>query len=894
MKRTEKIISSALALAMSASLFAVSPMQVMAADDLTPIPLYEDFNDWTSLDDELPADGEGQHTWERWGKTTEFTGAINAKTGTDDKYVTLTTSWAGIGVDFPTVSSGVYKIKASMLLSGTDNARGAFMLGNSTTIIPVQLHVTETAATVRVATAKGTGPDKSTDETHPPVGTFDPSKWVDAEVIVDMDRGFMSMVLKQDGTEIAHKYLTDISDLDGLQVVGFKKLGADSTFSVDNVSIEEVTSLDGIPVYAEDFNGTATFAHLTTGAKLFPTTDTTNGSITDDKTFSLPTEWKHASITFKNGDGTGLNGYYTINFKVKSAGTAEVRLDNDSKMPEVPLFATGSGKLWVGEAYISSDDVDGFYTTDGTGNTSVTPVGTYDTSKWLEVEAVVDTVNALVSTKVTQDGQVIANFPIRGVPGIDDGQGIRYLRFRNLSGNAMEIDDVKVVHGGEFASTTVMAEEDFSDFNDDITKNRVGGWLEGIAGAKQNYYVHTDNTGNKMIKLYPYKDTETDKNVAAGITFTTNSYIDRGDVTIDFDAMFEGGNFLCDLIQASTESTSNYDGTTAIRTIGGTSTVTTQYHTGTGPALEQKFELNSWYHYKVVVHPKKSAYDLIMTDAEGTLVNEKYDIPMNYGSSQNIPQTTFKAVRFRLWNNDNTAYIDNFKMTYDLERPKLDKSKVSMLDSQGNVIDDILNDVDPALQSITLDFGADLAAAPEATLTDADGNAVSYTGTVDGTKFVMDIGSVLENNKKYTLFIPADTKSTNGNEMGEAFTMEFTTGEVKATIELVNVTDADGNVVSAIGDIAANDVITVNTTAVNTTSSDDDLTWIMAYYNGNGLNDIDMYPTTTVVSGASLTTMPTFTVKDLTDVSKIKIFLWNTLSEMIPHDEAIELELVIE
>ncbi len=865
MKKLKKTLGLILALAMVLSTAAISPLKTMAAD--YPELALETFDDWTDIDAEFPASGKGTHEWQRWGAAGSFTGSIDNSESAGN-FLTMKSSWSGVGRYFPGAKSGAFKIKASIkadLTSDTDVAD--MMIGNSAHIIPVML---QGDGTVRTASAVNTDAKTVTDSINNPIGKYTVGEWVDVEVIHNIDNSYMSVKVMQDGKEIAHKYLSNTSALGQFNVLGFKYIGSGS-MSIDNVSVEKLATADGVTLFEENFDGTATVDQMKN--YLFGMNDTA-GTITDGA-LNIPTSWSYANNRFYTSHG--LKGKYTLSFKVKGAGKADIRLDNDKTMPEVPLMALGDGKIWTGEAYFGSFNVNWF--TDGAGNASVAPVASYDTDKWIEVTAVIDTVNAVISTKFEQDGTTLAEFPIRGIPGLDDAQGLVWIRYRNLSGG-ISLDDVKVTYGGEIAGTTVMVDEDFSDFSETSTENRKRGWIDGF--QDWGVYGHTVVTedGNKMLKI----STDGTGNT---VSYTTNSYIDRGDVTIDFDLKLEGSgpNFLTDLVQSSTESTANFDGTTAIRTIGGTGKVTLQYHSGNGPALEAGFTKGEWYHYTLVVHPKKSVYDIIMTDDTGKLVNEKYDIPMNYGASQSTPQTTFKTVRFRLWNSGD-AYIDNFKMTYDIERPKLLKKNISMVDSNGNAISDIINDVDPALQSITLDFGTELSNVTEVTLTSADGVEAKYAGTQDDTKFIMDLNEILKDETKYTLYVAPDVTASNGNKMGEAFTLEFTTAKAVANIALLNVTDTEGEI-KAFSDLTAGEVITVNTTAVNKTADDKSLAWIVAYYNGDRMVDCDMQ-TAEVLTNTALETQPTFTVKSLEGVTNVKVFLWDTLNTMIPYCNEIK------
>lgn len=872
MKRVKKALGAALALSMLLTSAAVMPLQSSAAN--YPELETETFDDWDQdvAGVEVPNGSVGPHGWTRFGSPGTFTGQIDDENG--NKYLTLTTTWAGAGVSFAEAGKdGVYKIKASVKANGlANNDKAAVMLGNSQHIMPLLL---QGDGTVRTGSAIGTDPNKTEDTVNNPIGTYDPDKWVDVEIIHNMDIGKTSMVLYQNEVEIAHKYLTDTSSLGMFNILGFKYISNTGSMSIDDVSVERLASSDGVTVYEENFNGTASVEQIRSylvgkNGGLGNSANISEGSL------NIPTNWEHISPNL--GD---IHGNYTLTFKIKSAGVADVRLQNDGvAMDQIPLMVLGAGKVWIGEK-VGGGYGEGWFTEDSYnngGNEWVTPVAEYDVNEWVDVTAVFDTANSIMSTKIEQNGVELANFPVRGVHGLYTDQGLRWVRLRAING-AAQIDDIKLVCGGSVANgATVMVDEDFGDFSTDSTQNRKNGWIDDMKASNTpaNYSVY-DEDGNRMLLLDADKET---------ITYSTVSCIDRGDVTIDFDLKLDGDNpnFLVDLANSSTENSENFTGTTAIRTNGFAGNVALQYHGGGGPQLAN-FNKGEWYHYTITVHPKKSVYDVKMYENDGTkLVAEQSDIPMNYTDAQNIPQTTFKAVRFRLWNNNNQAYIDNFKMTYDVERPKLDESGVTMIDSTDAVVTNY-DEVDSALKTITLDYGTELASAGTVTLADSTGDTVDFTGKIEGETYVMTLDEILKDNTDYTLKA-SDAVGTNGNAQDMAMELMFTTGQVGSDIVRLGKLTNDSGDITSLSQLSG--MFTVNTTAVNRTESSKDLTWIVAYYNGDRLVDAQIQ-TAALSANSALRTQPQFTAPDMTDVTKVKVFLWNTLENMAPYCEALEL-----
>ncbi len=875
MKRVKKALGAALALSMLLTSAAVMPLQSSAAN--YPELETETFDDWDSdvAGVEVPNGSTGPHGWTRYGAPNSFTGKIDTDDESGNKYLTLTTTGAGAGVSFAEAGKdGVYKIKASVKANGlADDGKAAVMLGNSQHIMPLLL---QGNGTVRTGSAIGTDPNNTTDTVNNPIGTYDPDEWVDVEIIHNMDIGKTSMVLYQNDVEIAHKYLTDTSSLGMFNILGFKYISDTGSMSIDNVSVERLASSDGVTVYEENFNGTASVEQIRSYL-VGKNGGLGNSANISEGALNIPTNWEHISPNL--GD---IHGNYTLTFKIKSAGVADVRLQNDGvAMDQIPLMVLGAGKVWIGEK-VGGGYGEGWFTEaiyNAGGNEWVTPVAEYDVNEWVDVTAVFDTANSIMSTKIEQNGVELANFPVRGVHGLYTDQGLRWVRLRAMNG-AAQIDDIKLVCGGSVADgATVMVDEDFDDFSTDSTQNRKNGWIDGFNKGIVPYSVVPDENGGQMIKLE-----HTDK--VQMISYSTTSCIDRGDVTIDFDLKLDGDapNFLVDLANSSTEHSANFTGTTAIRTNGFAGNVALQYHGGGGPQLAN-FNKGEWYHYTITVHPKKSVYDVKMYEDDGTtLVAEQSDIPMNYTDAQNIPQKTFKAVRFRLWNNNNQAYIDNFKMTYDVERPKLDETGVTMIDSTDAVVTNY-DEVDSALKTITLDYGTELASAGTVMLADSTGDTVDFTGKIEGETYVMTLDEILKDKTEYTL-TASDAVGTNGNAQDMAMELTFTTGQVGSDIvRLGKLTNDEGDITSL---SQLSGTFTVNTTAVNRTESSKDLTWIVAYYNGDRLVDAQIQ-TAALSANSALRTQPQFTAPSMTDVTKVKVFLWNTLDNMAPYCEALEL-----
>lgn len=870
MKRVKKALGAVLALSMLLTSAAVMPLQGSAAD--YPELALETFDDWSEdvAGAEVPNGSVGPHGWTRYGAPGSFSGQIDDEGG--NKYLTLTTTWAGAGVSFAEAGKdGVYKITASVKTNSlADDGKAAVMLGNSQHVIPLLL---QGDGTVRTGSAIGTDPNNTTDTVNNPIGTYDPDAWVDVEIIHNMDIGRTSMVLYQNDVEIAHKYLTDTSSLGMFNMLGFKYISDTGSMSIDNVSVERIFETDGLTVYAENFNTVKydQLKYLLGAAQEIGSGDITDGVHNIDASSG---GWPHTSI--KLG---GLRGRYTITFKIKTDTASDVRLQS-GEMGEVPLMGLGTGRVWIGEK-ASGYSPDAFKNAASSGTVSVNEMASCNISDWIEVTAVFDTENAIMSTRFEQNGQLLAFSPVRGVPGLD--AGLDYIRFR-APGGVTSVDDIKLVCGGSVADgATVLVDEDFSNFSETSSENNKNGWIDGMNPGDRRIYSIYEENGNKMLLL----DNSLGDN---RVMYTTGSSIDRGDITIDFDAKLSGTNpnFLFELVNSADEN-ADVTGTTAIRPHGGNHTVWLQYHAdhGADNVTLTTFENDVWYHYTITVHPKEATYDVKMYEGnETTPMAEMNGLQMQCTGAQNVPQHTFKAIRLRLWGDATCkAYFDNLKMVYDIERPKLDESGVTMVDSADAVVTNY-DEVDSALKTITLDYGTELANAGTVTLADDTGDTVEFTGEIVGETYVMTLNEILKDGTDYTLSA-SGAVGVNGNAQDMSLEMRFTTAEMGSDIvRLDKLTNEAGEDITSLSQLSG--TFTVNTSAVNRTDEARDLIWIVAYYNGDRFVDAQMQ-TDVLDANSALVNQPEFTALAMTDITKVKVFLWDTLDDMVPYCDALEL-----
>ena len=312
---------------------------------------------------------------------------------------------------------------------------------------------------------------------------------------------------------------------------------------------------------------------------------------------------------------------------------------------------------------------------------------------------------------------------------------------------------------------------------------------------------------------------------------------------------------------------------------------------GKSSAKIGSFTAGTWYNVVVKINMNTKMVDVKVTDKEdGTTLSK---IGVNYEEFTGKTFTSFSSLAFQVWKNQNSgSYFDNFSLKELEEKPEMNGERISFW--AGDIVTERLVDVPSNTDKIVLDFGTKMKtstmnATNIALLNKTAEQTVNYTGTVDGTKFIMTFENeaVLGANTEYELTISENVENMFGTALGENVKIEFNTGDKIFHATLVGVKYGEDDV-TQLNQIAANNMITTSINYVNTTEKAPRMVLIYAYYSGDKL--IRTMPVNIKKPDVQSTVITdNHIVQDLTGVDKVKILLWESWETIIPLSDAITL-----
>ena len=248
------------------------------------------------------------------------------------------------------------------------------------------------------------------------------------------------------------------------------------------------------------------------------------------------------------------------------------------------------------------------------------------------------------------------------------------------------------------------------------------------------------------------------------------------------------------------------------------------------------------------------------------------------------------------------VYIDDI-MFGEAKTPSIGVSGITMKDTDGNAIANTLTDVTPKVDEITLDFGT--PNIKESTLRNitisSNGNEILYLPEFDAEngKVTLDILDTIQYRDSsnavqtkdywltpgatYTITVPAAVANVYGDTLGTSYVHTFTVAAGAYTVEVTGLTSA-GTAITVPGDITANMALTAGIAYNNSTTAAETLNCIIAYYNADKkLVAVEASESIAVPSSSSAETTVSFTAPaDVTDVSSVKIFVWNDMTSLAP------------
>jgi len=226
------------------------------------------------------------------------------------------------------------------------------------------------------------------------------------------------------------------------------------------------------------------------------------------------------------------------------------------------------------------------------------------------------------------------------------------------------------------------------------------------------------------------------------------------------------------------------------------------------------------------------------------------------------------------------------------ESPQLSVKVPEVTDFDGNKIVDTKN-VNPALSSIKLTFDSPITddSAKNISLKSASGTEFTdYTTTnVDGV-YTMNFTKTLAPNTKFVITVPTTVVSTEGATLTEDYVCEFTTGEGKARMEITALN------IDSVSDVANGGYIYARVKYANSTMAKADCLLLVGFYDANNTM-LGSSAFSTNISARDMktsqdvkVTVPAADELDLSKVSRVSVYLWDSFNNIIPYCESIDVQ----
>jgi len=849
-------------------------------------------------------------------KVTQDPAGENLKTGIYEISfdVTPTTdSWLTVVLqdtaDYATVTG--YAQNRTVLLNVVNNGARLKACNSTTGYRQTWLDDPVPAGESWIVQNNGTSASSWPNESDWKIGEADETKPLQIRAIVDMDKGLLSTYVYQEDALVASNWNVALSDAiktNGLGYIDFGNTHGDT--KVSNLKVTKLEDVAGKYMgFAEDFENSGMFAgnavqpSATNRGWFYVPTEVSIDTTASNNVFKMNgSNMTSARVWLKTIDGNSLKGSYKINYRILAeAGEAVVEMNNSS------------GEQAIQMRFDADDRNVRLFVNDGTGNRwssdNGTVTGSFDPAKWCDVEMVVSLENGFLDYIVKQDGMAVATAENVEIPEAVKAIGVdRFFLFglnstTTTAGATFYMDDIVIEETEveavqpEEPPVEPPVENEFSvdeNFDSWTTSPGAAGW-----GAVHPSYsisqVKVVEGTNKALVVAPIPEAS----YTNGIKYKLEKTVSEGTLKVSYDLMVKKGQdsagnlgfLLWTSLNAAAEG-----GAWGITLPTITSSLAMSLNSnfskdvGQAPVSCGTVSENTWYTITVAARPSKSEFDFkVVNKATSEVFFEKTDIFME--DEQGNAQTSIACLDFRTWVGE--SWIDNLKIDYLPQKPELSNSSIKIFDSFGQQTTSITTNIPRALDRIELDFGTAMEDVSGITITGTDAPAISADiDANEPNKVVVTFDGMFKVGETYTLTVPGTVVAVNGEVMGgEGFVLEFTTVEAKATAVLTSITVGDEEI-ETLDQLKAKagSTAVINTNAVNTTAADMDLTYIVAYYNGNKCLKVKTIQYLTLDSEGVIEENPYFTIEseDLTNATKVKVFLWSTLNDIIPYCEALE------
>lgn len=298
----------------------------------------------------------------------------------------------------------------------------------------------------------------------------------------------------------------------------------------------------------------------------------------------------------------------------------------------------------------------------------------------------------------------------------------------------------------------------------------------------------------------------------------------------------------------------------------------------------------SWLTAEISARPQDMKYSIVVKKEDGSVLAQKSGLDMTGSQIQRI---VFVQLDEMEWNA--ATYVKDIKVDFSLVRPELKDTGIKFVDINGNTPEKPI-EINPALRRISLDFGTKDVVVSESdpiVIKDSGGDVITLVGKVKDELFVIEDIPVLKENSEYWLIVPKSVATSGGNTMRDDYSLKFTTGVCDRRVALTGIFDGETEV-TTLDSLKAANRVSANVEMINSGDTDAKYVLTVFYYNQNKMIYADaVYDT---VAPGSVAKMPSIDIGEnselaakLDTVTKVSVCMWNTLSDMIPYCESIEL-----
>lgn len=377
--------------------------------------------------------------------------------------------------------------------------------------------------------------------------------------------------------------------------------------------------------------------------------------------------------------------------------------------------------------------------------------------------------------------------------------------------------------------------------------------------------------------------TAQDKNAAnARVTFGNVSTSELGRVKLSFDVLPGGGASVIGLSGGAFWPMVYFSS-------GGRVQLRSVYEKDATQATHKdytSYEVGKWYSCSIVYDFDKGVIEVSLCPEDGTIsktVFENIDLA-RYQNFATVQLQTHGGSSGR------NAYWDNVKVELDSLDPVVTSQNVAVYTN--DVAEDKAS-VNPTANKIEIDFNATMdeeTLEGMVTLTNVtDGEDVSFTGSVNKTKYVMTLSEHLLANKEYKIFVSKDVENIKGVALGDDFTTTFKTNAGKVEATLTGLVQNNSEVLEFAG-LAGGVDATVNIAVKNSTGIKKEAILLYNYYSGKRLVKSVVRDVTIAADAFDTIVSDTVKIESLTGVDCVKVLLWDNFTNIKPMSTNITLD----